>query len=130
MKGNEARVVFFLQPVNELKDTQLSSENLKLVNSGFCFRLALVLLLALLFSFAFSVGDPQEFLFYAFAVSSSLLAIDLLAIFLDKMHFRSEMALQWKKMQGLPYEELLLLHTLPYYLAISRSTCEVRNGVF
>ena len=72
MKGNEARVVIFLHPVDQLKDGMVARVK------------------------------PQRF--------SSLV-----------------LAQRWKKrLTGSFSNEKMILHTVPYYLAISRSTCEVR----
>ena len=131
MKGNEARVVFFLHPVNQLKERRLSNVKPKLVNSGFCFLLLLGLHLALGFLFA-TVPRPWNDMVYlcAMIMPLSLLVVYLAAILIDWLDPWSKAVLWWRKMRGLPTEEMLLLHTLPYYLAITRCTCEVSNVAF
>ena len=75
MKGNEARIVIFLHPVDQLKDGVVARVN------------------------------PQRF--------SSFEHLGLLVQ-------------TWKRrLTGSSSNEKMILHTLPYYLAISRSTCEV-----
>ena len=69
MKGNQARVVIFLHPVDQLRDGKVS-------NAGPFARLV-------------------------------------------------PLVLRWKKKLRKGSTEKMLLHTLPYFLAISRSTCEV-----
>ena len=128
MKGNEARVVFFLHPVNQLKERQMSNEKPKLVNTGFYFLLLLVLHLALGILFAMMPRPRNDMVYlYAMIMPLSSLMVYLAAIFGDWMDLWSKAVLWWRKMRGLPTEEMLLLHTLPYYLAITRCTCEVRN---
>ena len=128
MKGNEARVVFFLHPVNQLKENQLSNVKPKLVNSGFCFLLLLVLHSAIGILFArMPHNDMATVYMYAMIMPLSSLVVYLATIFMDWMELWSKAVLWWRKMRGLPTEEMLLLHTLPYYLAITRCTCEVRN---
>ena len=128
MKGNEARVVFFLHPVNQLKKSRLSNVKPKLANSGFCFLLLLVLHLALGILFAMMPRHRNDKVYlYAMIMPLSSLVVYLTAIFMDWVDFWSKAVLWWRKMRGLTTEEMLLLHTLPYYLAITRCTCEVRN---
>ena len=126
MKGNEARVVIFLHPVNQLKERRLSNVKPKLVTSGFCFQLLLGLHLALGLLFATVPLNDMVYL-CAMIMPLSLLVVFLAAIFMDWMDIWSKAVLWWRKMRGLPTEEILLLHTLPYYLAITRCTCEVRS---
>ena len=60
---------------------------------------------------------------YALVVSSSLLLV-YFAIFFAARLERVEKA--WSRLRGrLPRNSRILLQTLPYYLAVTRSTCEV-----
>ena len=69
-------------------------------------------------------------LFYPLVVSSSLLLAYLVALIMKWGYSRSKLVQGW--MRGLkgkpPKEEKMLLHTLPYYLAITRSSCEVSRA--
>ena len=175
MKGNEARVVFFLHPVDQLKDGQVSQVKPLTSSIGIRFLLLLGLLLALgvlLFVFLqFGVqarsqqepvsmtevpfttttertGETDSFdtteqskgnesttelersttwLLYPLVASSSLLLAYLAALIMQWAYSRSELVQGWmRRLRGkLPKEEKMLLHTLPYYLAITRSSCEV-----
>ena len=66
-------------------------------------------------------------LLYPLVASSSLLLAYLAAIIMQWAYSRSELVQGWmRRLRGkLPKEEKMLLHTLPYYLAITRSSCEV-----
>ena len=70
MKGNEARVVFYLHPVDQVKDGRVVR-----------------------------VGEWAS--------------------------GWSRLVQGARRLTGRPPEEKMLLHTLPYYLAITRSSCEV-----
>ena len=61
-------------------------------------------------------------------VASSILLLAYLALLIVKWTYsRSVLAQGWlRRLTGKPLkEEKMLLHTLPYYLAITRSSCEV-----
>ena len=172
MKGNEARVVFFIHPVDQLRDGQVSKVKERSTTFVLLSVLLLVLLLAVcLFTPIFGLGyKPQELVkltkqpielpgnlpkqkledavpdpevredlikeiegytrgsrekwqFYPLVTSSSLL-----------LAYLAFLALKWRSSRAkileaqtakVPREEKMLLHTLPYYLAITRSSCEV-----
>ena len=59
--------------------------------------------------------------------SSSLLLVYLAFLVLRYTYSRSKLVQGWtRRLIGKPpKEEKMLLHTLPYYLAITRSSCEV-----
>ena len=64
------------------------------------------------------------------AASSSLLVVYLAFLFAIRINLRARVAWLcggWKK---LPQNGTLLLHTLPYYLAVTRSSCEVTSSTF
>ena len=65
--------------------------------------------------------------FYPLVASSSLLFVYLAFLILRHGYSRSKLVQGWtRRMIGKPpKEEKMLLHTLPYYLAITRTSCEV-----
>ena len=65
--------------------------------------------------------------FYPLVASSSLLLVYLAFLVLRYSYSRSKLVQGWtRRLTGKPpKEEKMLLHTLPYYLAITRSSCEV-----
>ena len=65
--------------------------------------------------------------FYATATSSSLLVVYLAALFARRINLRARMARLCGGWRRQPQNDTLLLHTLPYYLAITRSSCEVKS---
>ena len=71
--------------------------------------------------------SPASWQFYSLGASSSLLLAYLAFLILRYTYSRSKLVQGWtRRMVGKPpKEEKMLLHTLPYYLAITRSTCEV-----
>ena len=68
-----------------------------------------------------------SWLFYPLIAFSSLLLTYFSALFIKLGYSRSELVQGWmRRLTGKsPKEEKMLLHTLPYYLAITRSSCEV-----
>ena len=62
----------------------------------------------------------------AMAASSSLLVIYLGAVLAARVGLKSRLKRFWRGGSELPQNGTLLLHTLPYYLAITRSACEVK----
>ena len=172
MKGNEARVVFFIHPVEQLRDGKVSKVKERSTTFVLLSVLLLVLLLAVcLFTSIFGLGyKPQELVkltkqpielpgnlpkqkledvvpdpevredlikeieghtrgsrekwqFYPLVTSSSLL-LAYLAFRALKWRF-SRVKILEAQTENIPREEKMLLHTLPYYLAITRSSCEV-----
>ena len=67
---------------------------------------------------------------YAMAASSGLLVVYLAALFAIRKDFRARLARLCGGWKRLPQNETLILHTLPYYLAITRSSCEVTSRNF
>ena len=66
--------------------------------------------------------------YYAMVAALSLSLAYLAVLFMKWACSRSELVQQWKRrLQGKLPEEKMLLHTLPYYLAITRSSCEVKD---
>ena len=66
-------------------------------------------------------------LLYPLVASSSLLLAYLAFLIMKWGYSRSKLVQGWmRRLTGKsPKEEKMLLHTLPYYLAITRSSCEV-----
>ena len=71
--------------------------------------------------------EISTWLIYPLVVSSSLLLAYLVALTVKWGYSRSKLVQGWmRRLTGKsPKEEKMLLHTLPYYLAITRSSCEV-----
>ena len=65
--------------------------------------------------------------FYPLVASSSLLLVYLTFLVLRYSYSRSKLVQGWTRtlIGKPPKEEKMLLHTFPYYLAITRSSCEV-----
>ena len=78
------------------------------------------------------VALPPSWQFYPLVASASLLLTLLILIIMRYIHSRSELVQHWtRRVTGKPpKEEMMLLHTLPYYLAITRSSCEVGRLFF
>ena len=68
-----------------------------------------------------------SWLLYPLVASSSLLLAYLAFLIVKLSYSRSKLVQGWvRRLRGKPpKEEKMLLHTLPYYLAITRSSCEV-----
>ena len=64
---------------------------------------------------------------YAMATSSSLLVVYLAVLVAMRIDFRARLARLCGGWERMPQNETLILHTLPYYLAITRSSCEVTS---
>ena len=71
--------------------------------------------------------EPKSWQFYPLVASASILLAYLTFIVLRYSYSRSKLLQGWtRRLVGKPpMEEKMLLHTLPYYLAITRSSCEV-----
>ena len=69
----------------------------------------------------------DTWLFYPLVASSSLLLAYLAFLVINWGYSKSKRVQGWmRRLTGKPpKEEKMLLHTLPYYLAITRSSCEV-----
>ena len=68
-----------------------------------------------------------DWLLYLLVASSSLLLANLVFLIMKWGYSKSKQVQGWmRRLRGKPpKEEKMLLHTLPYYLAITRSSCEV-----
>ena len=194
MKGNEARVVFFLHPVNQVRDGKVAKVEPLRSSLGVASLLLVALLLGLgVLGYLFSplvfrtpqtpkttaspitatttpsrstlteiptpalprpvtenstkitgrnetsrepevvtMTRPTTWQFHPLVVSASLLLVYLTFIVLRFGYSRSKLAQGWtRRLLGKPpKEEKMVLHTLPYYLAITRSSCEVWYGIF
>ena len=184
MKGNEARVVFFLHPVDKVRDGEVAKVEPLKNSLGVASLLLVALLLGLgVLGYLFfpmvstttqtltttaspsatittstetpstapaksvigtsarttteketsknaevvSMARPTSWHFYPLVVSGSILLAYFTVVVVRFSYSRS------KLVQGMtrwligkpPKEEKMLLHTLPYYLAITRSSCEV-----
>ena len=63
---------------------------------------------------------------YALIVSSSLLLTYLGLFLAARVDLKERARRAWSRLRGrLPRNTKILLHTLSYYLAVTRSTCEV-----
>ena len=73
------------------------------------------------------ISTATAWQFYPLVASSSLLLVYLAFLVLRYTYSRSKLVQGWTRwLLGKPLkEEKMLLHTLPYYLAITRSSCEV-----
>ena len=192
MKGNEARVVFFLHPVDQVRDGKVAKVEPLKNFLGVTSLLVVALLLGLgVLGYLFSplvfrtpqtptttaspitatttprrtietptpapprsvtenstkitgrnetsrepevvtMTRPTTWQFHPLVVSASLLLVYLTFIVLRYSYSRSKLVQRWtRRLLGKPpKEEKMLLHTLPYYLAITRSSCEVSWPVF
>ena len=79
------------------------------------------------FSVASELERSTTWLLYPLVASSSLLLAYLAFLIMKWGYSRSKLVQGWmRRLTGKsPKEEKMLLHTLPYYLAITRSSCEV-----
>ena len=69
--------------------------------------------------------------FYPLVASSSLLLVYLAVLIMKWGYSRSKLVQRWiRVLTGKSPKEEMLLHTLPYYLAITRSSCEVTCRCF
>ena len=67
---------------------------------------------------------------YALVVSSSLLLTYLGLFLAARVDLKERARKAWSRLRGrLPRNTRILLHTLSYYLAVTRSTCEVTKLV-
>ena len=79
------------------------------------------------FAVARELERSTSWLLYPLVASSSLLLAYLAFLIMKWGYSRSKLVQGWmRRLTGKsPKEEKMLLHTLPYYLAITRSSCEV-----
>ena len=80
-----------------------------------------------IFAVARELERSTSWLLYPLVASSSLLLAYLAFLIMKWGYSRSKLVQGWmRRLTGKsPKEEKMLLHTLPYYLAITRSSCEV-----
>ena len=65
---------------------------------------------------------------YALVASSSLLLVYLALFLAARLDLKARAKKAWSRLRGrLPSNTRILLQTLAYYLAVTRSTCEVDN---
>ena len=64
---------------------------------------------------------------YTLKVLVGLLVAYAAAIFLKWSKIWAKVVGWWSRRRGQLQEDILLVHSLPYYLAMSRSTCEARK---
>ena len=68
---------------------------------------------------------------YALVVSASLLLTYLGLFLAARVDLKERARKAWSRLRGtLPRNTKILLHTLSYYLAVTRSTCEVIKLIF
>ena len=187
MKGNEARVVFFLHPVDQVRNGKVAKVEPLRNSLGVASLLVVALLLGLgVLGYLFSplvfrtpqtptttaspitattissrtietptpspprsvtenstriragnetsrepevvfMARPTTWQFHPLIVSASLLLVYLTFHVLRYCYSRSKLVQGWTRwlIGKPPEEEQMLLHTLPYYLAVTRSSCEV-----
>ena len=79
-----------------------------------------------------SMTRPTTWQFHPLVASASLLIVYLTFIVLRYSYSRSKQAQGWARclLRKPPKEEKMLLHTLPYYLAVTRSSSEVSWQAF
>ena len=128
MKGNEARVVLFLHPVKDSKEGHVSKAKPKSMLPK-CRSIILILGIILVLGVLIPGADPfnlSNLYLYGMIASSSLLMAYIAIMFAIQVDLGSRILQGWKRARGQPIgDEKHLLHTLPYYLAITRSSCEV-----
>ena len=74
--------------------------------------------------------DISDMCLYALVVSSSLLLVYFAVFLATRVDLKKRSQRAWARLRGrLPRNTRTLLHTLPYYLAVTRSTCEVIRPV-
>ena len=135
MKGNEARRVFYLHPVKKSNKGELTKPKPKKLPLS-CQSLLLILgtmlslgvLAFLLYKLANNKLMDNLFTTIGTIVSSILLLVFVAIAFATRIDLIGRVVKAWRGMQGKPPRyKRPLLHTHPYYLAISRSCCEVRQ---
>ena len=63
---------------------------------------------------------------YATIASATLLAVNMVYLFLVWLDIAGELKQLWGVVRGQAPDQKMLLHTQPYYLAVTRASCEVR----
>ena len=73
--------------------------------------------------------DVSTLYLYGLVASSSLLMAYIAVLFASQKDLWARVVQAWRRARGKPPgEEMHILHTLPYYLAITRSSCEVNDS--
>ena len=136
MKGNEARVVFFLHPRPKSSEGKVTEENpqnwVRTVTCNlllFFGLLGLPVIVALVWVLTNIKIKDSLFSSIGLIACSSLLFL-LLAYLLEKrMALKGRFIGAWREWRSKPPKERRpLLYTHPYYLALTRSCCEVTNS--
>ena len=63
---------------------------------------------------------------YATIASATLLTVYIISLFLAWSDIAGEFKRAWRAVRGQAPDQKMLLHTQPYYLAVTRASCEVR----
>ena len=63
---------------------------------------------------------------YATIAFATLLAVNTVYLFLAWLDIAGELKRVWGAVLGQAPDRKMLLHTQPYYLAVTRASCEVR----
>ena len=133
MKGSEARVVFYLHPkLNEGQVAKTKPRNFPSICSMLLILGTILALCAL--AFVLNKRTNKQFMdtleslitTVGMIASSSLLLVCIAIVFASRIELIGRVAEAWRAMQGKPPRyKGPLLHSQPYYLAITRSCCEV-----
>ena len=130
MKGSEARVVFYLHP--KLNEGQVAKTKPRNFPSICSMLLILGTILALgasafvLYKLANKQFMESLITTMGMIASSSILLVCIAIVFASRIELIGRVAEAWRAMQGKPPRyKGPLLHSQPYYLAITRSCCEV-----
>ena len=132
MKGNEARVVFFLHPRPKSSEGNVTEENLqnwaRTVTALLLF-LGLLSVVALVWALT-NIQIKDSLKSNIGVITCSSLLFLLLAPLLGKrMALKGRFIEAWREWRSKPPKERTpLLYTHPYYLALTRSCCEVANS--
>ena len=134
MKGNEARSVFYLHPKksNQEEVTNTKPKKLPLSCQSLLLVLSTILGLGVLAFVLHKLANNKLMdkgnlmTDIGMIASSSLMLLYVGFVFAKRIELFRRIAKAWRSMHGkrTTYKKPLL-HTQPYYLAISRSCCEV-----
>ena len=129
MKGNEARVMFFLHPRPKSSGGNVTEENPQnWTRTVAALLLFFGLLSVVAFGFVWALTNIQikdrNKSSIGVITCSSLLFLLLATLLGKRMALKARFIEAWRKLRSKPP----LLYTHPYYLALTRSCCEVANS--
>ena len=134
MKGNEARVVFFLHPRPKSSEGSVTEENpqnwARTVTCNLLLFLGLLSVIVAQVCVLTNIPIKYSLISKIGVITGSSLLFLLLATMLGKrMALKARFIEAWRKWRSKPPKErTALLYTLSYYLALTRSCCEVANS--